>query len=92
MAEVKVWSAFFWSQVRFWYHMKGDDAGTIVVRQRTSYLTDTLPQMERITGSQGDSWHLMSMSVNNPGVDFEASQHLQKKFLRFGLQRKYFFM
>ncbi|XP_022097778.1 MAM and LDL-receptor class A domain-containing protein 1-like isoform X1 [Acanthaster planci] len=57
--------------VRFWYYMNGEDAGTIVVRQRTSYLSNALPQMDRITGSQGDTWHLRSLPVNNPGVDFE---------------------
>ena len=53
--------------------MHGDDTGSIVIRQRTSYLSNDLPQLDRITGSQGDHWILKSISVNNPGEDFEVS-------------------
>ena len=62
-------------QVRFWYHIYGDDVGSLVVYQRTSYIP-TLGGIYKLNDFTGNSdyWHPMEITLPDTGTDFQVNK------------------
>ena len=60
-------------QIRFWYHIHGEDVGTLTVYQRTSYIPTLggIYKLSDITGNS-DYWHPMEITLPDTGTDFQV--------------------
>ena len=58
--------------LRFYYHMKGNHIGSLLVRKRTSYYTGGLSSpLLNVTGAQGDFWYRALVQIQYSQQDFQ---------------------
>lgn len=58
--------------LRFYYHMKGNHIGSLLVRKRTSYYAGGLSSpLLNVTGAQGDFWYRALVQIPYSQDDFQ---------------------
>lgn len=58
--------------MRFFYHMKGRDIGSLLVRRRTSYYANGLSKpLYNVTGQQGDFWYKAEINIPDRNNDYQ---------------------